>query len=124
MLMAWPRPAPRLIAGVIPQATGPMTEDMRTALDDRQQLLERRAVELARTALTNGDARIRHLGPAPTDPHWRRAWLQDLATIAAYRDRHTITGDTPIGQRGEGPQQPGTRAALSAVHRCATGCPH
>lgn len=94
-----------------------MTDDMRTALDDRQQLIEQRAVELAHTAMTNNDAWTRHLGPPPTDPHWRRAWLRDLATIAAYRDRHAITSNTPLGHRAVGPQQPDVRHAAVAVRR-------
>ncbi|CAN5493619.1 hypothetical protein BH23ACT9_BH23ACT9_25530 [soil metagenome] len=94
-----------------------MTDDMRTALHDRQQLIEQRAVQLARTALTNGDPWIRQLGPAPTDPHWRRTWLRNLATIAAYRDCHAVTSNTPLGQCAEGMQPPGTRAGLSAVRR-------
>ncbi|MGI9017617.1 MAG: MobF family relaxase [Euzebya sp.] len=112
-----PRPVPRLIAGLIPQATGPMTHEMRTALDERQQLIERRATKLAHTAHTNNEAWTRPLGPAPTDLYGRRTWIRDLAIIAVYRDLHTITSDTPIGHRTEGMQAPDTRAALTAIRR-------
>jgi hypothetical protein len=88
----------RLIVGLIPHADGPMAADMRTALNERQKLIEQRATELARTAVAERQPWTRHLGPAPTDPHHRRAWSRDVRTIAAYRDRHAITSDTPLGQ--------------------------
>jgi hypothetical protein len=90
---------PRLIAGLIPHAAGPMADDMRTALDERQRLIKQRAVELARAALTTGAPWIRHLGHPPTDLQRHRAWSRDVATIAAYRDRHAITSDTPLDDR-------------------------
>lgn len=94
-----------------------MTEDMRTALDERQQLIEQRAVQLARTALTNNDAWTRHLGPPPTDPHWRRTWLRDLAIVAAYRERHSITSDTPIDPRAVNTGHPDALLAHATVRR-------
>lgn len=65
---------------------------MRTALDERHQLIEQRAVDLARTAITTGDAWTRHLGPPPADPLRRRAWFRDIAVVAAYHDCHAFTG--------------------------------
>ncbi|HUG84323.1 MAG TPA: AAA family ATPase, partial [Euzebya sp.] len=109
-------PEPRLIGGLIPHAAGPMTEDMRTALDEREQLIQQRAVDLARGALTNGEAWTRHLGPPPIHPERRRVWSRALVTIAAYRNRHAITGDTPLGDR-LGEQRPGAAAAVAALRR-------
>lgn len=94
-----------------------MTDDMRTALDERQQLIERRAVDRARTALTKGDAWTRHLGPPPTEPTQRQTWFRDLATVAAYRDRHAITGDTPVDPVTVHAGQPDAQIAYAAVSR-------
>jgi len=44
------RKTPRLIAGLIPSADGPMTDDMRQALDERRELIETRAEVLLDTA--------------------------------------------------------------------------
>jgi len=45
------RRAPRLIAGLIPEAGGPMDAQMRRALQERRQLIEDRAQALARAAV-------------------------------------------------------------------------
>ena len=112
-------PAPRLIVGLIPHAAGPMAANMRTALNERQQLIHQRAAELARTALTHGDAWTRHLGLPPTDLQRRRrqAWFHDFATIAAYRERHGITSSTPLGERAVSARQPEASYADAAVRR-------
>jgi hypothetical protein len=91
------QPAPRLIAGLIPEATGDMTEEMRTALRERQQLIERRAITLAATAVHAGESWTTPLGQPPTVPRQQRQWLQQVRVIAAYRDRYHITGTEPLG---------------------------
>ena len=92
-----PRPAPQLIAGLIPEATGPMPDDMRDALAERQHLIEQRARTLADTAIAEHAPWIRALGPPPRDPRHRDAWHRHVQTIAAYRDRYGITDDLPLG---------------------------
>jgi conjugative relaxase-like TrwC/TraI family protein len=91
------QPAPRLIAGLIPEATGEMTEEMRTALQERQQLIERRAITLAATAVHAGESWTTPLGKPPTAPPQQRQWIQQVRVIAAYRDRYHITGTEPLG---------------------------
>jgi conjugative relaxase-like TrwC/TraI family protein len=91
------QPAPRLIAGLIPEATGEMTDEMRTALRQRQQLIEHRAITLAETAVQAGESWTTPLGQPPTAPRQQRQWLQQVRVIAAYRDRYHITGTEPLG---------------------------
>lgn len=49
------RQAPRLIAWLIPHASGHMSDDMRRALDERRHLIEQRARALAETALADDE---------------------------------------------------------------------
>jgi hypothetical protein len=88
---------PDLIVGLIPAATGPMTADMRTALQERQQLIQQRAIELLRAAIANDEPWTRQIGTPPHDLERRRAWTRQAATVAAYRDRYLITAPNPVG---------------------------
>ncbi len=88
---------PDLIAGLIPRATGPMTPDMRTVLDERHQLIERRARSVVGAAIAQREPWLRHLGPIPQNWHGRDRWVRTAVTIAAYRDRHGITTTSPLG---------------------------
>ena len=89
--------APRLIAGLIPDATGEMTEEMRAALEERQYLIEHRAMSLAETAVRAGEPWASTLGLPPAGPRQRRQWLQQVRVLAAYRDRYLVTGAAPLG---------------------------
>lgn len=115
-----PAPAPRLIAGLIPEAAGPMTAEMRLALDHRQHLIQQRAEALAETAIAGGASWTRDLGVPPGDPRRRQAWLRHVQTIAAYRDRYHIVDDTPLGPPPHGTAQRVDAArASTALHRAA-----
>lgn len=92
-----PQGAPRLIAGLIPAATGPMPPELRTALDERADLIETRAMTLAQNATAQRADWTRILGPAPTDHQQRDRWTRQVQAIAAYRDRYKITGPGPLG---------------------------
>ena len=92
-----PRPAPRMIAGLIPVADGPMTTDMQRALQERQHLIEQRAATLADQASNHNDPWIQQLGTPPTGPRRRHAWQYHARTIAAYRDRYGITAESALG---------------------------
>jgi len=59
------RQVPRLIAGLIPHPSGPMTDDLRQALDERQHLIEQRSQVLAETALADDEPWTRDLGEPP-----------------------------------------------------------
>lgn len=87
----------RLIVGLIPEATGPMTDEMSQALKERRLLIERRADKLVEDAERNRSRWIRSLCAAPSDPLHRHQWIQHARTLAAYRVRYQITTDRPLG---------------------------
>ena len=92
------RKPPRLIAGLIPAADGPMNPDMRQALAERQTLIEQRAATLLDTALNEHEPWTERLGPKPDEPRKQATWGRAACTIAAYRDRYQITDDQhPLG---------------------------
>jgi len=87
-----------LIAGLIPRATGVADPDMAKALDERDQAMERRALELASQAIERGQVWVRRLGAPPSDPAMREAWSRAVSTVAAYRDRWDVGADhRPLG---------------------------
>jgi len=84
-------PERRLIAGLIPAADHVGDPEMREALDERAALIEQRADALVAHALTRGEPWIRLLGDPPDSPEGRLQWERAAATVAAYRDRHSVT---------------------------------
>ena len=117
------RKVPRLIVGLIPSADGPMTGDMRQALDERRELIETRADAVLDTARDAGEAWTRRLGDPPRDPRKTAAWQRYARTVAAYRDRYGITEDTPLGPVPENTAQKIDRARAAAVLRQLAGQP-
>ncbi|WP_246853296.1 MobF family relaxase [Naasia sp. SYSU D00948] len=112
------RRADRLIAGLIPAATGPMTAEMRDALAQRGTLIEQRAAALVDAALAAREPWITSLGAPPTDRHALQAWRRDVRVIAAYRDRYRITSRGPLGPNPEtAVQQLDAAHATAALHR-------
>lgn len=111
----------RLIVGLIPKAIGPMSAEMRQALDERSHLIEMRASVVLDNALLNRDAWIRELGVVP-HRFTTTGWRQFGCTVAAYRDRYQIVGTSALGpaprrtmaQRLEVAR---ARAALTAAKR-------
>ncbi|WP_449224138.1 MobF family relaxase [Agromyces aerolatus] len=91
------RKAPRLIAGLIPEAAGTMPAEMRQALIERRDIIETRADALLDTALTEKHEWITKLGVLPKRARAAQAWRNAARTIAAYRDRYGITGRAPLG---------------------------
>ena len=117
------RKAPRLIAGLIPAADGPMTHDMRQALDERRELIETRAEAVLDTARDSGGVWTRLLGEPPRDPRKTAAWRRNARTIAAYRDRYGITEDTPLGMAPESAAQKIDHARAEGALRQLAGRP-
>jgi hypothetical protein len=74
-----------------------MTPDMRTALKQRQQLIQKRTIDVLRMGLENNEPWVRHLGPPPAAVAERRTWARHAATVAAHRDRYTIRTVEPTG---------------------------
>lgn len=91
--------SPRLIVGLIPEALGPMAPDMREALDERRDLIEQRARDLAADAVCTKDPWVRRLGEPPVDRRELSQWNQAVVTLAAYRDRYAITSSKPLGDK-------------------------
>ncbi|TFD16624.1 conjugal transfer protein [Cryobacterium sp. TMT1-21] len=118
------RKTPRLVAGLIPKAIGPMTAEMRQALEERSDLIEARASVVLDEALLAGETWTRELGAVPSRSV-STAWTQHACTVAAYRDRYAIVGTSALGpapqtvaQRSDAAR---ARAALEAVKRLAEG---
>lgn len=91
------RKAPRLIAGLIPEATGTMSSEFRQALTERRDLIETRATALLDTALTEKQTWTKALGTPPKDAKTAATWRRLACTVAAYRDRYDITDPNPLG---------------------------
>ncbi|WP_372461860.1 MobF family relaxase [Antribacter soli] len=88
---------PRLVAGLVPQALGPLPDDAREALNARAAVIEQRAHNLATRALQDRDAWTRHLPPRPAGGTADHEWKGAVLAVAAYRDKYAITRDTPLG---------------------------
>ncbi|CEI47065.1 Putative conjugal transfer protein, Dtr system [Propionibacterium freudenreichii] len=91
------RRAPRLIAGLIPTADGPMNPEMRTVLNERQRLIDARADAVLDTALSTDAPWIRAFGPQPQQPQAACHWYGRARVVAAYRDRYHIVDAYPLG---------------------------
>jgi len=86
----------RLIAGLVPVADGPMADDMRRALVERQELMEARASALGAAAVSQRAPWVKRLGEPPADPRLRDQWMAQVRTVAAYRDRYGVECSAPI----------------------------
>ena len=121
------RKAPRLIAGLIPEATGTMNNEMRKALDERRDLIEARAVAVLDRALDNKEPWTAELGKQPTDAGKLATWRRSALVVAAYRDRYQVTADTALGSPVESVAQKidaaRARAALDAARSLTVPTP-
>lgn len=90
--------SPRLIAGIVPTADGPIAPDMAEALTQREHLMESRAATLADAALARKERWLRRLGAQPPDGPQRERWRQELRTVVAYRDRYAVDPDGVLGE--------------------------
>lgn len=91
------RREPRLIAGLIAMADGPMADDMRAALTERQRLMDARALALADGAVARNAPWLERLGEPPKAPRDREGWLRWVSVVAAYRDRYFIDSSSALG---------------------------
>ncbi len=74
-----------------------MSTEMKSALTQRQALIESRATALAESAAERNEPWLRRLGTQPTADAARRAWLREATTVAAYRDRYQVSGRSTLG---------------------------
>ncbi|MGO2747994.1 ATP-dependent DNA helicase, partial [Microbacterium sp.] len=109
------RKAPRLIVGLIPHATGPMTSEMRQALTERRELIEARADAILDTALHGAELWMTALGETPADERGAARWRRDARTVAAYRDRYQVDDDAPLGPAPQTAAQKIDRARARAA---------
>ncbi|MGP5291988.1 MobF family relaxase, partial [Brachybacterium tyrofermentans] len=114
---------PALIAGLIPQATGPMPEDMNHALTERRELIEQRADAVLDTALTDTEPWTTALGTIPEAEKDAARWRAQARVVVAYRDRYGITATDPLGPEPESDAQKIDRARASVALRALTRQP-
>jgi conjugative relaxase-like TrwC/TraI family protein len=95
------RRMPRLVAGLIPRAVGPMDAEMRGALHERAELIELRARAILDQSLVARETWTRALGQPPADAAAVAAWRRQACTVAAYRDRYGILGPSALGAAPE-----------------------
>ncbi|MCL3836887.1 hypothetical protein [Aeromicrobium duanguangcaii] len=88
---------PDLIAGLLPAARGPMTDEMDVALTKREHHIRTRSRGLAESAVERGDSWLTKLGTPPKEPARREQWLAAATTVAANRDRWCVEGLTILG---------------------------
>jgi len=116
------RRADNLIVGLIPRAQRVSDSEMAQALAERDQAMEERARTLADQAVESGQSWVKHLGTPPASPARRERWIREVSTIAAYRDRWHITGQSLVGRQSDmsSTEQTGQyQRALAAVARAA-----
>lgn len=114
------RRAPRLIAGLIPEADGPMAPGTQQALTERRHLIETRAEAVLDTALQTYEPWITAFGPTPASGRERQQWRRRAVVVAAYRDRYQITDPAPLGAQPEDTAQKIERARAETALRTLT----
>lgn len=107
---------PKLIAGLIPVAEGPMGDEMASALSERADLIEARAVAMAERAVAENAPWLKRLGVPPKDGS-RIDWLHEIRTVAAYRDRYQENGRTALGDPRTEAQKVDAARAQRAIQR-------
>ncbi|EFG47694.1 hypothetical protein HMPREF0183_1027, partial [Brevibacterium mcbrellneri ATCC 49030] len=74
----------RRVAGLIPTPAEPVSEDMRAALAERQELVESAAGGLLHYAISEGESWIKRLGAPGDDARSRTVWIGHATTVALY----------------------------------------
>lgn len=111
------RPSPKLVVGLIPVADGPMSEEMATALTERADQVEARALTLAGSAIEERAPWLKRLGRAPVTAEVRRRWLHEVRAVAAYRDRYGVEGHRVLGEPRTDAQKLDAARAELAIRR-------
>ena len=93
------------VLGLVPQATGPIRDDMKTSLTQIEIALRQRSRELAQQAVHDHEPWLTALGPRPIDTQTASQWNQTLEAVAAYRERWGIGSATPLGASSGDPDQ-------------------
>lgn len=109
------RKSARLIVGLIPEATGPMDDDMRRALEDRRDLMEARAAAVLEVALSSSAPWVAALSSNLAEDHRAPRWRRAASIVAAYRDRYGISDRSPLGAMPAGRNQRVDRARAESA---------
>lgn len=110
------RPA-GFIVGLVPEATGAMTEEMERALAERAELMEARAEAVLAAAIAKSAPWVEALGAEPSDPRRGTGWRVAAHVVAAYRDRYRITAAGLLGGMPDTTIQKVDRARAEAALR-------
>ncbi|MBX3087947.1 MAG: conjugal transfer protein, partial [Cryobacterium sp.] len=111
------RSVPKLIAGLIPEAIGGMSDEMRQALAERRELIEARADAVLDAAIAESAPWVAALGAEPADPQRATAWRRAASVVAAYRDRYQVTSAAVLGSSPNSTAQKIDHARAEAVLR-------
>lgn len=74
-----------------------MSPDMRQALNERRELIEQRADALVDQAVDESADWVQPLLPERQDEKTMTGWRRLARVVAAYRDRHQVTGRHRLG---------------------------
>ena len=89
--VGYPRPpASELVAGIFPRPSGIVDPDVALALNDRADVIEQRACQLATIAIERGDVWVQDFGDVPETGQLYDQWVLEVAAGAAYFDRWLI----------------------------------
>lgn len=111
------RHPPSLVAGLLPEATGQMGNDMAQALAERATSIEERAMHLAERAVEEHAQWLKPLGVAPEADPERRRWFLEVRTVAAYRDRYGVDDRSALGEPRTEAQKADAARATHAIRR-------
>lgn len=122
------RAEPRLVAGLLPVADGPMDDEMATALRERAELIVTQAQAMAQAHIDADSPWLKRLGDEPVDDGKRQSWVREVATVAAYRDRYGINTRWILGaeptsdaqRRDAGRAEQAVRRARAIANHAAT----
>lgn len=93
-----------------------MTDEMASALAERAELIEARAVAMAERAVAENAPWLERLGVPPKGAR-RLRWLHEIRTVAAYRDRYQEDGRTALGDPRTEAQKLDAARAEQAIRR-------
>ncbi|MBU8580066.1 hypothetical protein ACH0B7_14935, partial [Brevibacterium luteolum] len=108
------------VAGLIARPTGPLDEDMRTALQERENLITTKATAALDEAIEHGASWVAKLSTPGPSPRERQKWRELAVSVALYRHRYDIHEPAPLGTQDTvtSPQQEAERRiALAALRQ-------
>jgi hypothetical protein len=94
-----------------------MTPDMSAALHARQALMEARAMALAVRAVEADEPWLKRLGTPPNADAARARWLDEVRTVAAYRDPNQVDTSSALGDPRSEAQKLDAAHAQQAIRR-------